>query len=147
MSTEQQKPVIGFSCGDLNGIGMEIIIKALSDSRIFDFCVPVIFASNKSINFYRKAIGENNFTFTAVKELTRLNPKVINVFNCWEEEVNITPGQLNETGGKYAYISLKSAVQACVYYPHDCQQVIYLYYRINRRVPLCRALKYCGNLC
>ena len=112
MSNELQKPVIGFSCGDLNGIGIELIIKSLSDSRILDFCVPVIFANNKSINFYRKTLPDINFTFTIVKDLMRLNPKQANVFNCWEEDVEITPGQLNDIGGKYAYLSLKFAVEA-----------------------------------
>ena len=55
--TEIQKPIVGFSCGDINGIGPEIIIKALADSRMLEFCTPVIFASNKTINFYRKAVG------------------------------------------------------------------------------------------
>lgn len=112
MSTELQKPVIGFSCGDLNGIGMELIIKTLGDSRILDFCTPVVFASNKSINFYRKFLPEVNFPFTIIKDLTRPNIKQVNVFNCWEEEIAITPGHLNETGGKYAFKSLKAAVQA-----------------------------------
>ncbi len=55
------KPVIGISCGDLNGIGIELIIKALSDNRVLDQCIPIVFASNKVINFYRKSI--NNSTF------------------------------------------------------------------------------------
>ena len=112
MSAEMQKPVIGFSCGDLNGIGTEIIIKALSDSRILDFCTPVIFGNNKSLNFYRKLIPDGNFAFTIVKDLTKLNLKQVNIFNCWEEDVTITPGQLNESGGKYAFKSLKTSVEA-----------------------------------
>lgn len=112
MSTEVQKPVIGISCGDLNGIGIELIIKSLSDNRILDFCVPVIFANNKVVNFYRKAINDGNFTFFATKDLSKLNPKQANVYNCWEEEVAVTPGQLNDTGGTYAYKSLQAAVEA-----------------------------------
>jgi 4-hydroxythreonine-4-phosphate dehydrogenase len=112
MSNEQQKPIIGFSCGDINGIGTEIIIKALSDNRILDFCIPVIFGSNKSINFYRKSLPDVNFTYTAIKEVNKANAKQVNVFNCWEEEVAITPGQLNELGGNYAFKSLKAAVEA-----------------------------------
>lgn len=112
MSTHLQKPIIGFSCGDINGIGPEVIIKALSDSRIPDMCVPVIFASNKTINFYRKSLPEINFNFQSIKDFSRINPKQINVFNCWEEEVNITPGQLNDIGGKYALKSLQEAVKA-----------------------------------
>lgn len=112
MSNELQKPVIGFTCGDLNGIGIELIIKSLSDNRILEFCTPVVFSSNKSLNFYRKGLPDYNFNYSNVKELNRLNPKQVNVFNCWEEEVAITPGQLTETGGKYALISLQEATKA-----------------------------------
>jgi 4-hydroxy-L-threonine phosphate dehydrogenase PdxA len=75
-------------------------------------CVPIIFASNKTINFYRKSLPDINFNYQSLKDFTRINPKQINVFNCWEEEVNITPGQLNDLGGKYALKSLQEAVKA-----------------------------------
>jgi 4-hydroxythreonine-4-phosphate dehydrogenase len=106
------KPSIGVSCGDLNGIGLELIIKAFSDNRVLDQCTPVVFASNKVVNFYRKSIPEINFNYQNAKELNRLNYKQINVFNCWEEEVTITPGLLNETGGLYAVKSLRAATDA-----------------------------------
>ena len=106
------KPVIGITCGDLNGIGIELIIKTFSDNRILEHCTPVIFASNKAINFYRKSLPEINFNWQNVKELAKLNTKQINIYNCWEEEVIITPGQLNETGGRYAVRSLQAAAYA-----------------------------------
>ena len=112
MSNEPQKPIIGFTTGDLNGIGIELIIKTLSDHRLLDFCTPVVFASNKSINFYRKGLPDYNFNYANTRELNRLNPKQVNVVNCWEEEVAITPGQLTDVGGKYALISLQQATQA-----------------------------------
>lgn len=109
---EQPKPVIGFSCGDLNGIGIELIIKALSDNRILEQCAPVIFASNKSINFYRKSLPDINFSYQSIKDFSKINHKQLNVFNCWDEEIAINAGQLNEVGGKYARISLQHAVNA-----------------------------------
>jgi 4-hydroxythreonine-4-phosphate dehydrogenase len=112
MSNELQKPVIGFSCGDLNGIGLEIIIKSISDQRLIDFCTPVVFASNKTLNFYRKSMPDANFNYTSIKEFSKINPKQVNIFNVWEEEVAISPGQLNETGGKYALLSLQEATKA-----------------------------------
>ncbi|MBS1729936.1 MAG: 4-hydroxythreonine-4-phosphate dehydrogenase PdxA [Bacteroidetes bacterium] len=110
MATETEKPIIGFTCGDLNGIGIELIIKTLADKRILDMCIPVVFASNKCINFYRKSLPDINFTYQAIKDFKKLNIRDVNIFNCWEEEVQINPGTLNETGGKYAYLSLKQAV-------------------------------------
>ncbi len=106
------KPVIGITCGDLNGIGIELIIKTFSDNRILELCTPVIFASNKAINFYRKSVPEINLNYQIIKEFSRINHKQVNLFNCWEEDVVITPGQLTETGGKYGVLSLQTAVAA-----------------------------------
>lgn len=108
----EHKPVIGISCGDLNGIGIEVIIKVLADNRILDLCTPVLFANNKVINFYRKSLQDININFTSTKELNRINNKQVNLYNCWDDEVNINPGILNEIGGKYAVKSLKAAGQA-----------------------------------
>lgn len=111
-TTTENKPVIGFSCGDINGIGVEIIIKSLSDNRMLDLLTPVIFASNRVINFYKKGLPDFNFNFTSLRDFNKINPKQINIFNCWEEEVLINPGELNETGGAYAVKSLRAATQA-----------------------------------
>src|ERR1044072_1600192 len=108
---QNEKPVIGITTGDLNGIGPELIIKTLSDNRILDLCTPVVFTSNKVINFYRRQVPDNQFNFTSTKDLTKLNPKQVNIFTCWEEEVPIQPGALTDTGGKYAIRSLMVAAQ------------------------------------
>lgn len=106
------KPVIGISCGDINGIGTEVIIKTFTDHRILDHCTPVIFASNKLLNFYRKAVPDAHFNYQSVKDFSKVSPKQVNLIHCWEEEVAITPGQLNEAGGKYAVKSLLMAADA-----------------------------------
>ena len=106
------KPVIGISCGDINGIGPEVIIKTFADHRLLDYCTPVIFASNKLVNFYRKAVSDTHFNYQSIKDFSRIGPKQINLIHCWEEEVVINPGQLNEAGGKYAVKSLLKAAEA-----------------------------------
>ena len=111
MQVSTDKPVIGITTGDLNGIGIEVIIKTFSDSRMLELCTPVIFASNKVINFYRRISPEVTFNFTSTKDMTKLNPKQINIFNCWEDEVPLQPGVLTEAGGKYAVRSLMVAAQ------------------------------------
>ncbi len=106
-----EKPIIGITTGDLNGIGMELIIKTLSDNRITEHCTPVVFASNKVVNYYRRIVTDHNLVFTSTKDLDKLNPKQVNIFNCWEEEIPVQPGVLTETGGKYAIRSLMVATQ------------------------------------
>lgn len=52
MSAEKIK--VGFSIGDINGIGPEIIVRALEDHRILKLCTPVIYASNRLISYFKK---------------------------------------------------------------------------------------------
>src|SRR3954471_11150725 len=108
----QQRPVIGISAGDINGIGTELIIKTFSDHRILELCTPLIFASGKLINFYKKSIPETNFNYQSTKDFSRITPKQVNIYNCWEEEIAIVPGQLTDVGGNYAIKSLTAAVEA-----------------------------------
>ena len=112
MSIPQQRPVIGISIGDLNGIGTELAIKTFSDNRLLEICTPILFASNKLINFYRKSIPDSTFNYQHIKDLSRPFHKQVNLFNCWEEEVAINPGQLTDIGGAYAVKSLVAAVEA-----------------------------------
>lgn len=105
------KPIIGITIGDLNGVGPEVIIKTFSDNRMLDLCTPVIFSSSRVINFYRKTLDDVQINFNNTKDLTQLNPKQVNIFNCWDEEVSMQPGIQTETGGKYAIRSLQVAGQ------------------------------------
>ena len=111
-AVSENKSIIGVTTGDLNGIGIELIIKVFSDNRILDICTPVIFGNNKVINFYRKGLPDYNINFSTAREAGRVNNKQLNLFSCWEEDVNITPGIMNEIGGKYAVKSLTAAAQA-----------------------------------
>ncbi|MBS1782908.1 MAG: 4-hydroxythreonine-4-phosphate dehydrogenase PdxA [Bacteroidetes bacterium] len=106
-----EKPIIGITTGDINGIGPELIIKTLSDNRMLELCTPVVFASNKLINYYRKSLTDYPFSFFSTKSLDNLNTKQANIFNCWDEEAPMQPGTLNEIGGKYAVRSLMVATQ------------------------------------
>lgn len=106
------KPVIGISCGDINGIGPEVIIKTFSDGRILEYCTPVVFASTKLLNFYRKAVPDAHFNFQSIKDFSKLSPKQLSILSCWEEEIAITPGQLTDVGGQYAVRSLLAAADA-----------------------------------
>jgi len=107
----ESKPVIGITVGDVNGIGPEIIIKALRDSRILNHITPVIYGSTKTLAYYRKALKADDFNYSQVKESGKLNPKKVNVINCWEEMVEINPGEITKEAGNASYQALKKAVE------------------------------------
>ncbi len=105
-----EKIKVGISIGDVNGIGLEVIIKTLADHKILDYCTPIVYGSTKTASFYRKALSINDFSFNVINQPAQANPKRANIINCWEEDVKVEPGVVNETGGKYALISLQRAV-------------------------------------
>ena len=52
---DNNKLKIGITHGDINGIGYEVIMKALEDEAILELCTPVVYGSAKIAAFYRKA--------------------------------------------------------------------------------------------
>ncbi|AIM38710.1 4-hydroxythreonine-4-phosphate dehydrogenase [Sphingobacterium sp. ML3W] len=101
---------IGITVGDINGIGLEVIIKSLLDNRVLEFFTPIVYGNTKVASFHRKALGVNDFSFNVINDPEQANPKRANMINCWQEDVKITLGEENEIGGKYAFISLEKAV-------------------------------------
>jgi len=110
-SQKKHKPVIGISIGDINGIGPEVIIKSLEDYRILKQFTPVIYGSNKVISFYKKNLDKDQFNFQQTSSIDKVAHKKVNVLNVWNESVEVAPGQANEMGGKYAVLSLQTAVR------------------------------------
>ena len=51
------KPRIGITLGDLNGVGTEVVIKALQDNRIVNLITPVLYGSTRVLSFYKKQLN------------------------------------------------------------------------------------------
>lgn len=107
-------PLIGITIGDINSISVEVIIKALHDNRILDYCTPVVYASPKIISYWRKILNLNDFQLNIIKSLDQVNPKKANLLACWEEELEIKPGEVSEVAGKYAFKSLEMTTKDAV---------------------------------
>ncbi|WP_440068942.1 4-hydroxythreonine-4-phosphate dehydrogenase PdxA [Tenacibaculum discolor] len=105
------KIIVGISVGDINGIGIEIILKTFEDKRMLDFCTPVLFASNKLISYHKKALRLNT-NIHGITSLDKLVHGKVNLLNSWKEEVKIDLGKITEDGGKFALKSLQAAVGA-----------------------------------
>src|SRR5688572_24285088 len=103
---------IGISQGDINGIGLEVVLKTLMEPSLVDICVPVLFSSQKTVSYYRKVLGLEEFNFNPIRDFNQFNTKKVNVFICYEEEVNIEMGKSSDVGGKYALLSLEKATES-----------------------------------
>jgi 4-hydroxythreonine-4-phosphate dehydrogenase len=101
---------IGITLGDINGIGPEVVIKALHDSRMLNLFTPVVYGSTRVLSFYKKLMNLDDFTYAHVKTPGQFAPKSVNVVNCWDEVIEINPGKPDAQAGKAAWLSLKQAV-------------------------------------
>jgi len=108
---ENAKIKLGISVGDLNGIGCEVILKTFGDSRMLDFCTPIIFASNKTISQQKNTL-DVEINYHGIHEASAALEGKINVVNVWKEVPEIKFGEATEEAGKYAIKSLKAAVAA-----------------------------------
>jgi 4-hydroxythreonine-4-phosphate dehydrogenase len=102
---------VGISIGDVNGIGPEVIMKALKDPRILMDCTPIIYGSTKVFSHYKKLLEENDFAYQSCKEVEEAIMRKINVVNVWQDEITYDLGQATETGGNFAFMSLEKATQ------------------------------------
>jgi 4-hydroxythreonine-4-phosphate dehydrogenase len=109
---QQNKPVIGISIGDFNGIGPEVIIKAVEDSRVQKYITPVVYCSGKIMAFYRKQLDLPNFVYNQIKNIDEIHHRKFNVINIdAPNELEVTPGLGTVESGKYAISSLSSAIR------------------------------------
>lgn len=102
---------IGITIGDINGIGPEIIIKALRNPEILHNCTPIIYASSKVLSFYKREIGDELFTFQGIEDASQVQAKKVNLVSSWKDVAEIKVGKADKEGGKYALLSLEKAAQ------------------------------------
>ncbi|WP_299249249.1 4-hydroxythreonine-4-phosphate dehydrogenase PdxA, partial [uncultured Cytophaga sp.] len=106
------RPVVGITLGDFNGVGPELILKSLSDARILKICIPVVYGSYKLFARYKKILGQyDDVNFHSIKSFQELHSKKINLFTTWEDDFEITPGTPTKESGKAAFLSLEKAVE------------------------------------
>ena len=105
------KAIVGITQGDSNGIGYEVIIKALSDPRILDMFTPVIYGSSKLFGFYKKTLPEmEQLECYAINSAAEARPKCINIINCLPDSVYAEPGRATGESAKAAIEAINRAV-------------------------------------
>jgi 4-hydroxythreonine-4-phosphate dehydrogenase len=106
-----KKIIVGITQGDTNGIGYEVLIKALADSRINELCTPVIYGSSRLMGFYKKmSAGVENFNVHITQSASDLHYKMVNLVNCVPDQFMAEPGKMTEDGAQAALQALERAV-------------------------------------
>jgi 4-hydroxythreonine-4-phosphate dehydrogenase len=108
---ETEKIIIGITHGDINGIGYEVILKTLADSRMLETFVPVIYGSSKVAAYHRKNLDIQGLNLNVVNTIEEINTKRVNIVNCVDDEIKVELGTSTEEAGKAALIALERATE------------------------------------
>jgi len=110
--SQRQKTIIGITLGDYNGIGPEIILKALDNNQLSGFYTVVVYGSMKVLNRYRQVLKLKEWPLQGIQRVEQANQKITNVINCWSDQhLDVKPGQITPEAGKAALACLKRGVE------------------------------------
>ena len=107
----EENIILGLSVGDLNGIGLELIISIFEDKRMLDFCTPVVFGSLKTVNFVKKHL-KSNIGVNAIKDINGVTKGKFNVLGSYKDDFEIKFGEENPRIGEVAIESFTKATKA-----------------------------------
>lgn len=118
---QARRPVIGITLGDYNGVGPEVILKALQHNRLQKVCTPVVYGSMKVLNRYRNMLQQNglslkDWNLNGIQNVGQANPKFTNVITCWNEQgggqgLDVQPGKVTPEAGQAALACLQRATE------------------------------------
>ena len=104
-----RKIVVCITQGDSNGIGYEVIIKALSDSRMLDMCIPVVYGCSRTFGIYRKLVPETEqITTNIVNSASDARHKHVNIVNAVTDSLPVQLGQTQADGARATIIALNN---------------------------------------
>jgi 4-hydroxythreonine-4-phosphate dehydrogenase len=108
----EQAPLrVGISCGDLQGIGIEVVLKCFEDARMHSDITPILYASAQAVSHHRKQLKLEEVQFQRVDDARDAVARKFNVVNVWQEELSLELGKPSGALAAYAVKSLEAAVQ------------------------------------
>lgn len=103
--------IVGITHGDINGIGYEVILRALAGEGVTELFTPVVFGLPVLMEKAAALIGEPNLKFNVISDASEAEDGKINVV-ALKDNPDLTPGKVNGDAGKSALESLETAVEA-----------------------------------
>ncbi|MBR1877791.1 MAG: 4-hydroxythreonine-4-phosphate dehydrogenase PdxA [Paludibacteraceae bacterium] len=105
------KPTIAITAGDTNGIGYEVIIKALLEAHMFELLKPVIYGNAVVAKQHIQTFGEEwrNIQWNAIDDPRQAKDGRLNLITCYPDNTPVTLGSPSEAANKAAKAALDRA--------------------------------------
>lgn len=111
MSEDNKRLKVGITIGDTNGIGIEVVMKAIGIPEMMDLCIPVIYGSSKVVSYHRNACNLPGFQINHTKNAQNLKENMPNLVECIDQDIKIELGQPSKQAGLSSFLSLEAAVR------------------------------------
>ncbi|MCQ2058824.1 MAG: 4-hydroxythreonine-4-phosphate dehydrogenase PdxA [Bacteroidaceae bacterium] len=103
-----EKIKVGITQGDINGVGLEVILKTFADAEMFEICTPVLYGSPKVVTYHIKSI-ESQLNFQLVESALQAKDNCLNLVNCSNDDAVVEFGVPSAAAGKAAFDALERA--------------------------------------
>ena len=105
------KPIIGITAGDTNGIGYEVIIKALLEAHIFELFKPVIYGNATVAKQHIQTFGEywRNIQWNNIDNPLQAKDGRLNLIKSYADDVPVQLGTPTPEANKAAKAALDLA--------------------------------------
>ena len=110
MEEQKIKIKVGFTSGDMNGVGAEILLSLLADNKLLSLITPIIYAPLKNLKYISSHLGLD-VSFKKINLPKESQENNINVIDNFKTFADISFGDMNKEMGKTAYQSIKNSVQ------------------------------------
>ena len=110
---KEQNPIIkvGFTSGDMNGVGAEILLASLADKKLMDLFIPIIYAPEKNLNYISNHLGLSGLPFHKISKPSEAKANKINIIDNFSQFADISFGKLDKEMGETAFHSIKHSVE------------------------------------
>lgn len=107
------KPIrVGITHGDINGIGYEVILKALDGEGMTEICTPVVFGYHSIAEKCRKQLELEELRLSRVGSAAGAQDGRINIVDIGSEVPPLSPGNITPEAGAASVAALDAAVEA-----------------------------------
>lgn len=103
---------VGITHGDINGVGYEVILKALADEKMLELCTPVIFGYHSIAEKARRQFGLEDQRLYKSGSAGQAQDGRISVVEVGGTAPEVVPGEPTEDSGKAAVAALEAATAA-----------------------------------
>lgn len=105
------KPIIAITTGDTNGIGYEVVIKALLEGHMFELFKPVIYGNAAVAKHHIQTLGDywRNINWNTIESPEQAKDGRLNLIVSYPDSVPVTLGVPSEEANKAAKASLDRA--------------------------------------